>query len=241
MLAARLALLGNHAARRVTLQPQLRQPLRQMANDARAGASHFERRRLLKEAASGATKGATSGAPTGAFSLGQGAVAGAAALGLGALGFYGLGFGPGQGAIEKQMVWPDYVKERIRDTYLYFAGSIGITAATAAGVFATPALMNIVARQGMIALGVSIAAMIGSGMLVRSIDYEPGFGAKQMAWIMHAAVVGAVVAPICMLGGPILTRAAWYTAGMVGGLSTVAMTAPSDKFLNMGGPLAMGL
>lgn len=27
---------------------------------------------------------------------------------------------------------------------------------------------------------------------------------------------------------------------MVGGLSTVAATAPSDKFLFMGGPLAMG-
>ena len=53
-------------------------------------------------------------------------------------------------------------------------------------------------------------------------------------------VLGAVIAPICLLGGPILIRAAWYTAGMVGGLSTVAATAPSDKFLYMGGPLAMG-
>ena len=31
------------------------------------------------------------------------------------------------------------------------------------------------------------------------------------------------------------------TAGMVGGLSTVAVCAPSDQFLYMGGPLAMGL
>jgi len=35
-------------------------------------------------------------------------------------------------------------------------------------------------------------------------------------------------------------RAAWYTAGVVGGLTTVAVTAPSEKFLYMGGPLAMG-
>ena len=38
-----------------------------------------------------------------------------------------------------------------------------------------------------------------------------------------------------------INRAAWYTAGVVGGLTTVAVTAPSDKFLYMGGPLAMGL
>merc|ERR1712223_2003759 len=56
-------------------------------------------------------------------------------------------------------------------------------------------------------MGVSIAAMIGSGMVVRSIPYQEGFGSKQMAW---------------------------YTAGIVGGLTTVAVTAPSDKFLYMG-------
>ena len=38
-----------------------------------------------------------------------------------------------------------------------------------------------------------------------------------------------------------INRAAWYTAGVVGGLTTVAVTAPSDKFLYMGGSLAMGL
>lgn len=31
-----------------------------------------------------------------------------------------------------------------------------------------------------------------------------------------------------------------YTAGIVGGLSTVAVCAPSEKFLYMGGPLAIG-
>ena len=37
------------------------------------------------------------------------------------------------------------------------------------------------------------------------------------------------------------THSKRYTAGVVGGLSTVAVCAPSDKFLNMGGPLAIGL
>ena len=59
--------------------------------------------------------------------------------------------------------------------------------------------------------------MIGSGMVVRSIPYKEGFGGKQMAWIVHAGIMGAVVAPLCLLGGPLLTRAAWYTAGVVGG------------------------
>ena len=32
-----------------------------------------------------------------------------------------------------------------------------------------------------------------------------------------------------------------YTAGIVGGLTSVALFAPSEKFLQMGGPLAIGL
>merc|ERR1719189_3124797 len=175
-----------------------------------------------------------------AFSMGQGALAGASALGLGALAFYGLGLSNEVGAVDKAALWPQQVKDRIRDTYAYFGASIGLTAASAIGVFRTPALLNLVANGGFIALGVSLAAMIGTGMIARSIPYEKGIGKKQMAWALHCAVMGAVVAPICLLGGPLLTRAAWYTAGMVGGLSTVAACAPSDKFLYMGGPLAMG-
>lgn len=59
--------------------------------------------------------------------------------------------------------------------------------------------------------------MIGSGMVVRAIPYEKGFGSKQLAWMVHSGIMGAVVAPLCLLGGPLLIRAAWYTAGVVGG------------------------
>ena len=61
-------------------------------------------------------------------------------------------------------------------------------------------------------------------MLAQSIDYKEGLGAKQAAWMLHSAVLGAMVAPLCVLGGPILMRAAWYTAGLVGGLSTIAVS-----------------
>lgn len=45
-----------------------------------------------------------------------------------------------------------------------------------------------------------------------------------MAWMLHSGVMGVILAPICFLGGPILIRAAWYTAGVVGGLSTIAVS-----------------
>jgi len=101
--------------------------------------------------------------------------------------------------------------------------------------------MNMVMRQGWIALGVSMAAMISSGMIVNGLPYKKGIGVKQIAWLAHTSIMGAILAPLSMLGGPLIIRAAWYTAGVVGGLSAVAMCAPSDQFLKAGGPLAIGL
>ncbi|VDD76534.1 unnamed protein product [Mesocestoides corti] len=67
------------------------------------------------------------------------------------------------------------------------------------------------------------------------------FNTKHLAWLVYAASLGGILAPICLVGGPILTRAALYTGGIVGGLSAVAISAPSDRFLTWGGPLAIGL
>jgi len=124
---------------------------------------------------------------------------------------------------------------------MYFGASIGISAASAVAVFRTPAILNLVSRGGWMAMIGTMAVMIGSGMVARSIPYSPGFGTKQLAWAAHSAILGAVIAPICFVGGPIILRAAWYTAGVVGGLSALAVCAPSEKFLTMGGPLAIGL
>ena len=236
MLAARLC---STMVRGVLVKPipssTTRSVIRYNSGSARSGGfSRMARRRTIKEAAIAPEQGT-------AINMGQGALAGAAVVGMGALAFYGAGMSGEVGAVDKAVMWPQYVKDRVKDTYMYFGGSLVATAGTAAAIFRSPTALNLVSRGGLMAMGVSIAAMIGSSMVARSIPYTPGVGAKQMAWLAHCAVVGAVIAPICMLGGPILTRAAWYTAGMVGGLSTVAVCAPSDKFLYMGGPLAMGL
>lgn len=138
-------------------------------------------------------------------------------------------------------LWPEYVKQRIHNTYAYFGGSVLISAASAVAIFRSPTLLNLAARGGWIPMIASMALMIGSGMVARSIPYEPGLGTKQLAWAAHCAIIGGVLAPLSFVGGPILLRAAMYTAGIVGGLSTVAVCAPSDKFLYMGGPLAIGL
>lgn len=86
-------------------------------------------------------------------------------------------------------MWPDYVRERIHSTYAYFGGSVAITAASAAAIFRSPRLFNLVSRTGWISLIATIALMMGTGMVARSIPYEEGIGAKQLAWAVHCAVM----------------------------------------------------
>ncbi|KAK2497199.1 hypothetical protein MC885_006806, partial [Smutsia gigantea] len=154
--------------------------------------------------------------------MGRWFIAGGTAVGLGALCYYGLGMSNEIGAIEKAVEQISCSHE-LHDERL-LGGSIFLS--------------DNVSFQ---TIGATFVAMIGAGMLVQSIPYDQSPGPKHLAWLLHSGVMGAVVAPLTVLGGPLLIRAAWYTAGIVGGLSTVAMCAPSEKFLNMGAPLGVGL
>lgn len=55
-------------------------------------------------------------------------------------------------------------------------------------------------------------------MLARSIDYENSIP-KHLAWVLHSGIMGAMIAPMIYVGGPVLLRAACYTAGLVGGMA----------------------
>lgn len=180
----------------------------------------------------------------GALQAGQLAVGGASVAGLGALCYYGLGLASEAGAIDRAHVWPEYVRTRIRDTYGYLGASLAVVAGSAATIFNSAQgqrFMRLCERHPIASTVGIIAAMIGSGTAVRAVPYEPGLGVKQGLWLLNAAVLGLAIAPIGVLGGALAVRAAWYTAGVVGGLSTVAVCAPSDRFLNWGGALGIGL
>eukprot|EP00069_Balaena_mysticetus_P015441 bmy_09201T0 len=146
--------------------------------------------------------------------MGRWFIAGGATVGLGDLCYYGLGMSNEIGAIEKAVIRPQEQNSCPHEFMM---------------------------RGPWVTTGATFAAMIGAGMLVQSISYDQSPGPKHLAWLLHSGVMGAVVAPLTILGGPLLVRAAWYTAGIAGGLSTVAMCAPSEKFLNMGPSLGVGL
>ena len=51
--------------------------------------------------------------------MGQGALAGASVLGLGALAYYGLGLSNEVGSVDRAVLWPQEVKTRIRQVLFF--------------------------------------------------------------------------------------------------------------------------
>jgi len=180
----------------------------------------------------------TTGLP---FAVGRGVVIGASALGLGALSFYGLGMSGQMGALDRSLGWNELVKDRIRTSYTYLAGGLATTVASSVIVFRNPTLLRLASGGSIGAVLISMGAVMASGFLVQALPYQEGFGAKQLAFLGHSSLIGFMVAPLSFVGGQIIMRAAIYTAGIVGGLSTIALTAPSEKFLSWGAPLGMGM
>ena len=69
-----------------------------------------------------------------AETTGKAVLGGAALFGVGALCYCGLGLSNEVGAIDRAMVWPQIVRDRVRSTYTYFAGSLALTAGAAYGI-----------------------------------------------------------------------------------------------------------
>lgn len=242
MLAARLSVLGASCSRGFL---QVSRANTQVLRGYREAGRGFTRRSKIREVefqAAEATKAAKG--KIGPMEVGQIAVAGGAVVGLGALCYYGLGLSNEPGAIDRVVVWPQHVRDRIRDTYMYFGASCAVAATSAVAVFRSPMghrFFALCSRHPIMSTVGLLAGLVATGSAMSSIPYSPGIGAKQMLWLLNCGMIGLVVAPIGALGGAIAIRAAWYTAGVIGGLSTVAVCAPSDKFLNWAGPLGIGL
>lgn len=61
-----------------------------------------------------------------------------------------------------------------------------------------------------------MAVVMASSIAVSFIDYDNTL-LKHAAWILHAGLMGAFIGPVCLMGGPLAMRAAWYTAAIVAG------------------------
>lgn len=127
----------------------------------------------------------------------------------------------------------------LNSTFMYLAGGLTLTAATAVGLHRYGVSQRVMMANPWLVLGVGLVASIG-GML-GATSLPPGHPLKVPSWLLFNASQAAVLSPLLFLNPAVLSRAALYTAGLVGSLCYVGATAKEDKFLWMGGPLLAGV
>ena len=163
-------------------------------------------------------------------------------IGAGSLAYYGLGLSQAPGAVDKALAWPQYVKDRVKLTYSYHLASVGATAATTMAILRVPvaifATVYFYQTGGFLALVVTMMVLSLTKGQVQSIPYSSETSRKHVMWISYCSMVSAFLVPMC-LSGLMAMQVLLGTGGMAAVLSTVAVCAPSDEFLTIGGPLAM--
>ena len=84
----------------------------------------------------------------------------------------------------------------------------------------------------------SIGTMIGTHV----VDYEKNWALKNMMYAGFVGTMSASLVPLIHIYSmPIIYDALIATSMTMGSLGVVAYNAPSEQFLNWGGPLAVGL
>ncbi|SNX87087.1 related to growth hormone inducible transmembrane protein [Melanopsichium pennsylvanicum] len=127
----------------------------------------------------------------------------------------------------------------LHSTFMYLAGGLTLTGAAAVGLHRFGVSQRVMMANPWLVLGVGLVASIGG--MIGATSLPPGHPMKVPSWLLFNASQAAVLSPLLFLNPAVLSRAALYTAGLVGSLCYVGATAKEDKFLWMGGPLLAGV
>lgn len=128
----------------------------------------------------------------------------------------------------------------LNDSFKYMGGGLAITAAVARTMFKNGFAFRVMSANPWVVLGISLAGSIGSMLGVFYTSPENTI-LKHTFWLGFNACQAATLSPLFFLNPAILSRAALYTAGVLGSLSYVGATATTDKYLYLGGPLLAGI
>ncbi|TFK94428.1 Bax inhibitor family protein [Polyporus arcularius HHB13444] len=128
----------------------------------------------------------------------------------------------------------------LHEAFQYTGGGLAITALAARTMFKNGFAFRIMSANPWVVLGVSLVGSIGTMM---GAIYTPPENTvlKHTFWLGFNACQAATLSPLFFLSPAILSRAALYTAGVVGSLAYVGATAKNEKYLYMGGPLLAGV
>jgi len=144
---------------------------------------------------------------------------------------------------QRRMVTTNNPQSRIKQTYAYVAGGLGITTA-AAGLGYAARLPVVMASHPWLFLAANLGASLGTLGWTMATPYPDGNGAllkKHLAWATFCSTMGLSLCFVPGMAGPVVAQAAAGTVAMVGAFSLAGATAQSEKMMLLQGPLYAGL
>ncbi|KAL5536013.1 hypothetical protein ACEPAF_4107 [Sanghuangporus sanghuang] len=128
----------------------------------------------------------------------------------------------------------------LNESFRYMGGGLAIVAATARLMFKNGFAVRVMAANPWAVLGLSLVGGIGT---ILGVFYTPPENTllKHTFWVGFNVCQAATLSPLFFFNPAILSRAALYTAGVIGSLAYVGATAKNETYLYMGGPLLAGL
>lgn len=132
------------------------------------------------------------------------------------------------------------IDERISLTYFHIVSSLvaaGLTSVLSFRMFKNKAFLVQIANRPMVAVGAGVITPFLMGYVVRSLPRTPNpdgnmipFGMKELGHLLYAGSLGLVAAPLYLLGGHSMVRAAYVTAGCFAGTHNNYSTVPKHIF-----------
>jgi growth hormone-inducible transmembrane protein len=127
------------------------------------------------------------------------------------------------------------VQQRIGTTMAYFSGACCTTGAM---MYALRNSSRALSMNPWLLLGLSFGTMFAT----HSVDYERNWVLKNMLYGGFIGTISLSLVPLIhMYSMPIIYDACIATSMTIGSLGVVAYNSPSEQFLKMGGPLALGM
>eukprot|EP00483_Globobulimina_turgida_P007653 UN07668 len=127
------------------------------------------------------------------------------------------------------------IRNRIFKTYAYFAGSIGLTGLSAYFCFnftkhSQHALVQM-NKHPKWYLFTSLISSLALLFATKCTNYKKRPILKHLLWIAMHVNEGALLSVLGFIGGPIIIKAAIYTAAILGGISLMSASASDEKIL----------
>ncbi|CAF1130373.1 unnamed protein product, partial [Didymodactylos carnosus] len=144
-------------------------------------------------------------------------------------------------AVAANRPFSEAVKRHLRSTYLHFAGGLAMTGTFAYYLHRTGWATRIMTMNKWTYLGVSFVGTLGALFATQAIDDRQHPVLKYSAWTVFNGALALSLSPVFFSAPALVSRAALYTAGIVGSITAVGMTARREQYLWIGAPLMAGL